>query len=132
MRPSSGERSVSGLHQVDAVHADVEFLGGDLGEAGQRALAVLHLADGDADDAGGSNPTQRSRRGLAARLGGEAHAALAVSRMRSAASATAAMMRLCAPQRQRCQASASAMSARLGLGLRSSSAFAPTRMPARQ
>ena len=46
--------------------------------------------------------------------------------------AMARRIRGCAPQRQRCLSNAAAISARVGDGLRSSSALAPITMPDRQ
>ena len=118
------------IDHVQPVQADVQLLGGDLRQAGHGALTIFDLAEGDADDARRLEPHPAVK----AWIGGEArrdHRPTS-ARMRSAARATAAMIRLCAPQRQRCQDSASAISARLGSGLASISALAPTSMPARQ
>ena len=117
------------LDHVDPVHGHVEFLGGDLGQAGQGALAVFDLADGDADNAGSLEADPAVEPGIGGEVGGD-HAA--ASRIRLAARATAAMMRLCAPHRQRRPDSAAAISARLGSGFLSMRALAATTIPARQ
>ena len=108
----------------------VQLVGGDLGQGGGDPLAVLHAPESDTHAAIGFEADPA----VEARVGGEHggdHAG-APSRIRRAARATASRMRLCTPQRQRCQSSAWAISPRLGSGLRSSSALAPTRMPERQ
>ena len=122
----------------DACHGDVELVGGDLRHRGQHALAEFDAAGADGHFAGRRkrHPAIEARIvGERAGQNGRVHGrapALAPARMRAAAFSIARMIRLCAPQRQILPSSASAISDRVGGGLRSSSAFAEIRMPARQ
>ena len=112
----------------------VQLLGGDLRQRGDDALAELHLARPRGAPcgpvrSGSSCPCRRLFRiDERQRV---AHATRP-SRSMAAAFSTARRMRGCAPQRQRCLSSAATISARVGVGLRSSSALALIMMPDRQ
>src|SRR5262249_47925350 len=121
----------------DALGRDVELLGGELHHGGEHALADLDLAGKDRDLAGRrKRHPLRQRRMLGERAGERrAHGAapgMVPWRCAAAAFSTARKMRLWLPQRQMLSSSAAAISARLGAGLRSSSALAETMMPLRQ
>ena len=122
----------------DALHRDVELVGGDLCHRRQHALAEFDAAGADGHFAGRGkcHPAIEARIvGQRAGQDGRVHCGipgLTPSRMRAAAFSTARMIRLCAPQRQILPSSACAISSRVGDALRSSSAFAAIRMPARQ
>ena len=116
-------------HQPHLFETHVEFLGGDLAERGQDALADLDLATADANAVLvlECDPLRQDRIvDQALRQSVRDHDATPAAR------ATARITRLCMPQRQRCGSSAATMSARLGLELFASSAAAETRMPERQ
>ena len=126
-------RGVAGQHG-DATQRHVQFFSRDLADGGNDALPHLDLAGGDAHGAIGLelDPAVETRvldqaRGQHGRI----HA-MPPLRSIAAARSTARRMRWCAPQRQRCLSSAATISARLGSGLRSSSALAEMRIPERQ
>src|SRR5262249_12090894 len=114
-----------------ALRFDVELLGRDLGQGGEHPLPELDLA--------GRKPHGPVRLeadpAIEPRVVGEAvrqRAHAAAPLFTDAGRCAARMTRLCAPQRHRFLSSAAAISARLGAGLRSSSALAQTRIPLRQ
>ena len=109
----------------DALQVHVQFIGGDLRQRGDVALAKLHLADCEAHRAVRleADPLLHAAVVLDRQRQRVAHAPFP-SRSMAAAFSTARRMRGCAPQRQRFLSSAATMSARVGGGLRSSSAFA--------
>jgi hypothetical protein len=117
----------------DDAHAlglDAQLLGGDLDERGEDALAELDLAGREPDAPARLEADPAVEAGIGGEAGGEGHGAS--PRIARAARATARIIRFCAPQRQRFFSSASAISARVGFGLRASSALAAMRMPPRQ
>ena len=117
---------------VQLLRRDVELLGGDLRERGQDSLPDLDLAGENTDAASllEADPLRQQRivdQALRQRVRDHADALIM-----ALARSTARMTRLWMPQRHRCGSSAVAISARLGTGLRASSAAADTRMPERQ
>ena len=125
-----------GVARLDAelLWRKVEFLGGDLAECRQDALAELDLAGLQHDDAIRleGNPPVEARivdEALRQRVGD--HAA-APARIAAAARSTASTIRRCAPQRHRCGSSAALISSREGAVLRASKEAAEIWMPERQ
>ena len=140
-----GAHGRAGGHHAHAREVDVEFVGHDLRDRREYALADLDLAGEHLDDAIGpqSQPLRQAPVGLQAagqrhrvalvddviaETGTRAHAAAPSLAARS----TARTIRLCAPQRHRLRSSAPRTSASLGSGLRFSSAAADIRMPEMQ
>ncbi len=117
----------------DALRRHVQFIGGNLRECGDVALAQLHLADRKAHRAirFEAKPLLHPAVVLDRQWQRIAHAPCPPRSM-AAALSTARRIRGCAPQRQRFLSNAAAMSARVGVGLRSSRALALITMPDRQ
>ena len=132
-------------HHAHPCKGDVEFLGGDLRQRGDDALADFDLARIDRHIAVGVEFEPLAELAVdmqAARQSGQAWVhlrqfecevhAVALSFIMSAARSTARTIRLWLPQRHRCLSSASRTWASLGRGLFSRNAAAVTRIPEMQ
>ena len=117
----------------DARQVHVQFIGSDLRQRGDIALAQLHLAYRKPYGAVRFEPEPLLHAAIVLDRQRQcvAHARFP-SRSMAAAFSTARRMRGCAPQRHRFLSNAATISARDGDGLRSSSAFALMMMPDRQ
>ena len=117
----------------DALHRQIELVGGNLPHCGEHALAKLDAAGEHGDLARRGEGDPAVELGIGLELGGKRRAHReAPARIAAAAFSTARMMRLCEPQRQILPSSACAISPRVGFGFWSSRAFAEIRMPDRQ
>ena len=134
-----------GTHAGDRGHhphppeADVQFLGGYLGQRGEHALPEFHLARPYLDDAGRQHaqpvaePRVRRDRGRQRDVLRRVHAVCTGSARSSAAAAsTARTMRLCAPHRHRLASRAARTSSSEGSALRLSRPTAAMITPDRQ
>ena len=126
-------------HHPHPGEADVQFLGGHLGQRGQHALPELDLARAYLDDAGRQHaqpvaePRVRRDRGRQRDVLRRVHAVPSGSaRSSAAASSTAETMRLCAPHRHRLPSRAARTSSPEGSALRRSRPTAAMITPDKQ
>ena len=119
------------LH-ADAIDRDVQLLGADPRDRGAQALSVLDLPGEQRDRLPAVDPDPGIECGVCGETAGQLCLALCDGGHAPAARWIARRTRGWVPHRHRCGSSASVISSSLGSGLRSSSARAPTTIPAVQ